>query len=122
MGIADLLLLAVTRPGEFRSLVHYKVWRDPLNDIKQNPEESGWNRQQMKDCWHFLDLTSRSFSAVIKELKGELARIVSFAPQPSPAAKTFFSLLTTLVGLFPSFFPLDLPLLPRASCAGHRRG
>lgn len=31
----------------------------------------------MKQCWMFLDLTSRSFSAVIKELEGELCRVVS---------------------------------------------
>jgi farnesyl-diphosphate farnesyltransferase len=77
MGVIDLALLAVTRPSEFRSLVHYKVWRDPLNDIKENPKESGWDREQMRDCWKFLDLTSRSFSAVIKELRGELSRVVS---------------------------------------------
>jgi len=31
----------------------------------------------MKECWRLLDLTSRSFSRVIKELDGELARVVS---------------------------------------------
>ncbi|KDN51353.1 putative farnesyl-diphosphate farnesyltransferase [Tilletiaria anomala UBC 951] len=76
MGVFDLVLLALTRPGEFRSLVHYKIWRDPLNDIKLNPKESGWDRQQMRECWKFLDLTSRSFAAVIKELKGELSRVI----------------------------------------------
>lgn len=30
----------------------------------------------MRKCWDFLDLTSRSFSAVIKELEGDLARTV----------------------------------------------
>ncbi len=30
----------------------------------------------MRDCWGFLDLTSRSFAAVIKELKGELSRVI----------------------------------------------
>ena len=33
----------------------------------------------MKECWRLLDLTSRSFSRVIKELDGELARVVSQA-------------------------------------------
>ena len=36
----------------------------------------------MKDCWGFLDLTSRSFAAVIKELEGDLGRVVS-PPAPS---------------------------------------
>lgn len=31
----------------------------------------------MKQCWAFLDATSRSFAAVIKELEGELGRVVS---------------------------------------------
>lgn len=31
----------------------------------------------MRRCWDFLDMTSRSFSAVIKELEGDLARTVS---------------------------------------------
>ena len=30
----------------------------------------------MRKCWEYLDLTSRSFSAVIKELDGDLARTV----------------------------------------------
>lgn len=30
----------------------------------------------MKRCWQFLDDTSRSFAAVIKELEGELTRVV----------------------------------------------
>ncbi|KAK0552133.1 bifunctional farnesyl-diphosphate farnesyltransferase/squalene synthase [Tilletia horrida] len=75
MGVVSLLMLAVTHPSEMRSLIHYKIWRDPLNDITQNPD-AGWDRQQMRDCWGFLDLTSRSFAAVIKELKGELSRVI----------------------------------------------
>jgi len=31
----------------------------------------------MKKCWEMLDLTSRSFAAVIKELEGDLSRVVS---------------------------------------------
>ncbi|WFD28517.1 squalene synthase [Malassezia nana] len=30
----------------------------------------------MRACWSFLDATSRSFAAVIKELKGELSRVI----------------------------------------------
>jgi hypothetical protein len=35
------------------------------------------DREDMKRCWGFLDATSRSFSAVIKELEGDLSRVVS---------------------------------------------
>ncbi|PWN40284.1 farnesyl-diphosphate farnesyltransferase [Ceraceosorus guamensis] len=75
MSALSLLWLAIRHPSELRSLVTYKVWRDPLNDIKSSPD-SGWERQTMKDCWSLLDDTSRSFAAVIKELKGELCRVI----------------------------------------------
>ncbi|KAN0062774.1 bifunctional farnesyl-diphosphate farnesyltransferase/squalene synthase [Thecaphora frezii] len=76
MGLLSILLMGITHPSELRSIIHYKVWRDPLNDIKRNPQDSGWDRDQMRDCWTFLDQTSRSFAAVIKELKGDLSRVI----------------------------------------------
>lgn len=76
MGLLAYILMGLSHPQELRSMISYKVWRDPLNDIKQNPEASGWDRERMRDCWGFLDLTSRSFAAVIKELKGELSRVI----------------------------------------------
>lgn len=76
MGLIDILVLAVVHPHELRALITYKVWRDPLNDIKADPEASGWNRESMRTCWDLLDATSRSFGAVIKELKGELSRVI----------------------------------------------
>ncbi|KAJ1025159.1 hypothetical protein NDA16_002665 [Ustilago loliicola] len=76
MGVLSYILLGITHPSELRAMIGYKVWRDPLNDIKANPVESGWDRERMRSCWTFLDLTSRSFAAVIKELKGELSRVI----------------------------------------------
>jgi hypothetical protein len=35
----------------------------------------------MRRCWELLDHSSRSFSAVIKELDGDLARVVSLSLQ-----------------------------------------
>ena len=72
----DLIKTAITHPNELRSMITYKLWRDPLHDIQANPEESGWDRERMRACWAFLDATSRSFAAVIKELKGELSRVI----------------------------------------------
>lgn len=65
--------------NEFRALAQYFIWHDPKRDItaKQEHATSGWDRESMRDCWTFLDLTSRSFAAVIKELDGDLARCVS---------------------------------------------
>mgnify|MGYP001602227765 FL=1 len=38
------------------------------------------DREDMKQCWKFLDATSRSFAAVIKELEGDLSRVVRLTP------------------------------------------
>ena len=72
----EYLKLAVAHPSELRSLITYNVWRDPVHDFKRNPKDSGWDRERMRECWSFLDATSRSFAAVIKELKGELSRVI----------------------------------------------
>ena len=37
------------------------------------------DREDMRACWKHLDNTSRSFAAVIKELEGDLSRVVSRA-------------------------------------------
>ncbi|GAA5857226.1 hypothetical protein JCM8547_009382 [Rhodosporidiobolus lusitaniae] len=72
---ASMALYALRRPTEVKQIITYKLWRDPLNTVEGNPE-SGWNRPEMKRCWEFLDLTSRSFAAVIHELDGDLSRVV----------------------------------------------
>ncbi|GAA5832245.1 hypothetical protein JCM11251_004292 [Rhodosporidiobolus azoricus] len=74
--VASLLLYALRRPTEMKAIITYKLWRDPLNSIESNPE-AGWDRESMKKCWEFLDLTSRSFAAVIHELDGELSRVIA---------------------------------------------
>ena len=79
MGALSMLVLLLTHPMEFRTLLQYKIWHEANRDIS-NPSEwkhSGWDRESMRRCWEFLDLTSRSFAGVIKELEGDLARIVS---------------------------------------------
>ncbi|OCH96268.1 squalene synthase [Obba rivulosa] len=78
MGVVSMLVLLLTHPLEFRTLVQYKLWHDAERDITA-PEEiknSGWDRKTMRRCWELLDLTSRSFSGVIKELEDDLARVV----------------------------------------------
>ncbi len=78
MGALQWIQLAIRHPLEFRSLVSYKLWHEPKRDITATKEHktSGWDRQTMRRCWEFLDLTSRSFSVVIKELDGDLARTI----------------------------------------------
>ncbi|KAF4549728.1 Squalene/phytoene synthase-like protein 1 [Elsinoe fawcettii] len=52
---------------ELRSIIQWKLWHDAVherNEAKESPE--------LKQCFVYLDLTSRSFAAVIKELHPEL--------------------------------------------------
>lgn len=109
MGALDMLTLLVTHPNEFRVLVQFYLWHDSKRDITSKSEHatSGWDRESMRRCWELLDMTSRSFSAVIKELDGDLARMVS------TFKSLFFSRLIIVV---------DLSVLPRTSWFGHNRG
>ncbi|KDR81029.1 hypothetical protein GALMADRAFT_241652 [Galerina marginata CBS 339.88] len=79
MGAVNWLALLLTHPLEFRTLVQFYIYHEQKRDIaalKEHPT-SGWDRQSMRRCWEFLDMTSRSFSAVIKELEGDLARTIA---------------------------------------------
>ncbi|KAF2436835.1 squalene synthetase [Tothia fuscella] len=67
MGKAAETLYYLFHPSELRAIIQWKVWHNPVherNEAKETPEE--------RKCFEFLDLTSRSFSAVIKELHPEL--------------------------------------------------
>lgn len=79
MGFSNWLVLAITHPLEFRTLLQFHIYHETKRDITsvKEHETSGWSRETMRKCWGFLDMTSRSFSAVIKELDGDLARTVS---------------------------------------------
>jgi farnesyl-diphosphate farnesyltransferase len=74
-----MLTLLLTHPDDFRTLIQFWLYHEQKRDITAQQEHptSGWDRESMRQCWKFLDMTSRSFSAVIKELDGDLARTVS---------------------------------------------
>jgi farnesyl-diphosphate farnesyltransferase len=95
MGFAAYLYLLCTHPNEFRSLVQYKIWHEAKRDItsQREHETSGWDRESMRRCWEFLDMTSRSFAAVIKELEGDMARMVCV-----PFLPLFFALIFDWLG------------------------
>ncbi|KAK7041460.1 bifunctional farnesyl-diphosphate farnesyltransferase/squalene synthase [Paramarasmius palmivorus] len=78
MGAVAWITLLLTHPVEFRTLLQYWLYHEQKRDITatQEHETSGWDRATMRRCWDFLDMTSRSFSAVIKELDGDLARTI----------------------------------------------
>ncbi|PGH31969.1 farnesyl-diphosphate farnesyltransferase [[Emmonsia] crescens] len=57
----------IFHPQELRSIIQWKVWHNPVHERDdKNASETE------KQCFHFLKLTSRSFSAVIMELHPEL--------------------------------------------------
>ena len=80
MALSTWLLLLLTHPNEFRTLLQFKIWHEPKRNITEEHETRGWDRTSMRKCWEFLDTTSRSFGAVIKELEGDLARTVCCVP------------------------------------------
>jgi farnesyl-diphosphate farnesyltransferase len=63
---SDLLYLLV-HPNELRSIIQWKVWHNAVHE--RNPEKED---ETTRECFKYLDLTSRSFSAVIQELNPEL--------------------------------------------------
>ncbi|KAB8236505.1 bifunctional farnesyl-diphosphate farnesyltransferase/squalene synthase, partial [Aspergillus alliaceus] len=54
-------------PNQLRSIIQWKVWHNPVHERDEKNET-----ETQKACFKFLDMTSRSFSAVIKELHPEL--------------------------------------------------
>jgi len=54
-------------PNQLRSVIQWKVWHEPVH--KRDPSKETATE---KACFHYLNLTSRSFAAVIQELNPEL--------------------------------------------------
>ena len=65
-SLSDVLYYTL-RPGELRSIIQWKLWHNPVHE--REPEKES---QNLRTCFEYLDLTSRSFAAVIKELNPEL--------------------------------------------------
>ncbi|KAF1366018.1 farnesyl-diphosphate farnesyl transferas-like protein [Lizonia empirigonia] len=57
----------VFHPNELRSIIQWKVWHNPVHERNEDNDS-----ENLKRCFHFLNLTSRSFAAVIMELHPEL--------------------------------------------------
>lgn len=52
---------------ELRAIIQWKTWHNPVHERDESKETP-----ELKQCFRYLDLTSRSFAAVIKELHPEL--------------------------------------------------
>lgn len=53
--------------SELRNIIQWKVWHNPVHE-RDEAQES----ENLKQCFHYLNMTSRSFAAVIQELHPEL--------------------------------------------------
>jgi len=60
-------LYYAVRPNQLRSILQWKVWHDSVHTRDPSKESD-----TLRECFKYLDLTSRSFSAVIQELNPEL--------------------------------------------------
>ncbi|CAM1504700.1 Fc.00g022910.m01.CDS01 [Cosmosporella sp. VM-42] len=54
-------------PNQLRSIIQWKVWHDAVH--KRDPKTES---PELQECFRFLNMTSRSFAAVIQELNHEL--------------------------------------------------
>ncbi|GAM89364.1 hypothetical protein ANO11243_074010 [Dothideomycetidae sp. 11243] len=53
--------------SELRAIIQWKMWHDPVHERDQSKESP-----ELKECFVYLKMTSRSFAAVIQELHPEL--------------------------------------------------
>lgn len=60
-------LYYILHPNQLRSIIQWKLWHDPVHRRDLESES-----KSLRECFRFLNMTSRSFSAVIQELNHEL--------------------------------------------------
>jgi farnesyl-diphosphate farnesyltransferase len=60
-------LYYLLHPYQLRSIIQWKVWHDPVHERDPSTESP-----ELQECFRYLNLTSRSFAAVIQELNHEL--------------------------------------------------
>ena len=63
---SELLYLAV-HPQQLRSIIQWTVWHEPVHT--REPEKES---PELRKCFEYLKLTSRSFAAVIQELNPDM--------------------------------------------------
>ncbi|KAI1384006.1 farnesyl-diphosphate farnesyltransferase [Hypoxylon trugodes] len=67
MGAVKEVLYYMFHPNQLRSIIQWKLWHDPIH--RRDPSKEP---PTLQSCFKLLDLTSRSFSAVIQELQPEM--------------------------------------------------
>lgn len=71
MVLIDDLVHYTTHPQELLAIIQWKIWYQPTHARDPSTESS-----DLKECWRFLRLSSRSFETVIQELPPELITLV----------------------------------------------
>lgn len=61
------LIELLLHPSELSAAIHYKLWRQPLH-----PRDLSKESTELRRCYELLDVCSRSFAAVIRELHPEV--------------------------------------------------
>lgn len=67
MPSASSIAYYLVHVSELRAIIQWKVWHNPVHERDESKES-----HDLKECFRFLQLTSRSFAAVIQELHPEL--------------------------------------------------
>ncbi|KAF2765688.1 ERG9, squalene synthase [Teratosphaeria nubilosa] len=67
MVSAQSVAYYLTHLNELRAIIQWKTWHNPVHERDESTEGP-----ELKECFRFLNLTSRSFAAVIQELHPEL--------------------------------------------------
>ncbi|KAK5126792.1 hypothetical protein LTR85_009726 [Meristemomyces frigidus] len=67
MVSAKSVLYYATHVNELRSIIQWTTWHNPVHERDESKEP-----ETLKECFRLMDLTSRSFGGVIKELHPEL--------------------------------------------------
>ncbi|RWA04739.1 hypothetical protein EKO27_g10366 [Xylaria grammica] len=65
-GLKDVLYF-MFHPNQLRAIIQWKVWHEPVHQRDPSKEAP-----TLQSCFKFLNMTSRSFSAVIQELNHEM--------------------------------------------------
>ena len=78
------ILEVIKHPLEYRILAQYSVYHEPRRDITSPLDyaTTRYNEPTMRRCWDTLDNTAGIYASVVKELDGNLARVVSLFCSP----------------------------------------
>ena len=75
---ASAIVSSLLRPSELYSLIKFKLSTppSPASLLPRQPTPEDFKSNTRAACYHFLNLTSRSFARVIQELDEELRDVV----------------------------------------------